>query len=40
MYTCAYRRGGGGVRTDEPIIGEEGVVCTYVPIKGEEGCSY
>ena len=37
MYSCAYQRGGGGVRTDVPIKGEEGVVCTLVPIKGEEG---
>ena len=37
MYSCAYQRGGGGVRTDVPIKGEEWVVCTHVPIKGEEG---
>ena len=27
MYLCAYQRGGGGVCTDVPIKGEEGVVC-------------
>ena len=37
----AYQREGGGVRTDVYIKGKEGVVCTHVPIKEEEGvCLY
>ena len=35
-FRCAYERGGGGVRTDVPIIGEEGVCLS----KGRRVCAY